>query len=270
MRVFDPDDLNGIDDDDWDDNPDTFVDDLIGWNFPYNSGDPTGLVTAPLNADHGTAVAGVASAVTNNRIGIAGASWNAKLMLINATCENDSFICNGYDGVLYAAASGADVINASWGSTPPELTVLEERRLLRYIQDIMDAVTASGALWISSAGNDGVNNDNVLSLPSGFPHVLAVGSVGHATDVKAGYSNYGFSVDVFAPGDSIDATRPTNQYFSDRSGTSFSKMSDNEHSLPILGNPEIFAVKNLVFPPIPQLRQSFKDGSECSSSIMAE
>ena len=50
-------------------------------------------------------MAGTAGGVTNNGIGVAGAAWNAQLM----------HICDlGYDGILYAAANGADIINASW------------------------------------------------------------------------------------------------------------------------------------------------------------
>ncbi|UCD39185.1 MAG: S8 family serine peptidase [Fidelibacterota bacterium] len=220
--ILDPGDLNGIDDDDWDEDPATYIDDLIGWNFPDESGNPAGLATAPVNAEHGTAVAGVASAVTDNGVGISGAAWNAILMAINTTCETDTFICSGYDGVVYAAANGADIINASWGSTYADLSVSDERQLLRYAGDIIDFVLESGALLISSAGNENENNDRVLSLPAGVPEVLSVGAIGKSVDFKAGFSNYGFSVDVFAPGLLLNSTRPYDRYVDDVSGTSFS------------------------------------------------
>ena len=208
---------NGIDDDD-----NGYIDDVHGWNFANDSNDPTGLSSAPMNAEHGTAVAGVASAVTDNGIGIAGAAWNARLMPINASCVSDSFICYGYDGLIYAALNGADIINASWGSRYEDLTPFEERYLLGWHQLLTDFLAEYGALLVSSAGNDGENNDIVLSLPAGAPHVLAVGATGKANDAKAGFSNYGVSVDVFAPGVSIDATAPDNEYISDALGTSFS------------------------------------------------
>jgi hypothetical protein len=207
---------NGIDDD-----GNGFIDDIHGWNFAAGGGDPTGLVATPLNAAHGTAVAGVASAVTNNLIGIAGVSWNAQVMPVNSSCAADSFICYGYDGMIYAALAGADIINASWGSAYEQLTAFEERELLLYMDDIIAFVTANGAIVVSSAGNEGVNADEMLSLPGGAPHVLAVGATMKASDQLAWFSNYGVSVDVFAPGLIIESTIPVNDYAA-WSGTSFS------------------------------------------------
>ena len=107
---------NGVDDD-----GNGFIDDVHGVNFANGDdtdNDPTGLPETPGNANHGTNSAGAASAVTDNNVGVAGAAWNADLMHINAGCEGaegDGGICYGYEGVLYAAANGADIINASWG-----------------------------------------------------------------------------------------------------------------------------------------------------------
>jgi hypothetical protein len=208
---------NGVDDD-----GNGFIDDVHGWNFAEGGGDPTGLVATPLNAAHGTAVAGVASAVTNNLIGISGVSWNAQVMPVNSSCAADSFICYGYDGMLYAALSGADIINASWGSAYEQLTAFEERELLSFTDDIISFVTANGAIVVSSAGNDIANADEILSLPGGDPHVLAVGATMKASDQLAWFSNYGVSVDVFAPGIFIESTIPENAYTMGASGTSFS------------------------------------------------
>ena len=208
---------SGIDDD-----GNGYVDDVHGWNFANNSGDPSGLISAPLNAEHGTAVAGVAAAVTNNGIGIAGASWNAQLMLVNASCEADSFICYGYAGIIYAAINGADIINTSWGGTYTDLTSFEERLLLEFMRDITDFVSENGGLLVSAAGNDYANFDKMFSLPSSAPHVLVVGATSKAGDGKALYSNYGVSVDIFAPGNYLNTTLPGNNYTASYRGTSFS------------------------------------------------
>ena len=105
---------NGIDDD-----GNGFIDDVHGVNFANSddmNNDPTGLPVTPDNALHGTATAGSASAVTDNGVGVAGAAWNAELMHINVGCPDlDGGICFGNEGILYAAANGADIINASWG-----------------------------------------------------------------------------------------------------------------------------------------------------------
>ncbi|UCH62904.1 MAG: S8 family serine peptidase [Fidelibacterota bacterium] len=208
---------NGIDDD-----GNGFVDDVHGWNFADDSNDPTGLSTTPVNAWHGTAVAGVASAVTDNGIGIAGSSWNAQLMPVNISCVSDTFLCYGDEGIIYAALNGADIINASWGSAYADITPFEEQLLLFYYQLLADFLAENGALLISSAGNGGENNDVVLNLPAGAPGVLAVSAIRKADDIKSGFSNYGVSVDVFTPGEFINTTAPDNQYSSDAHGTSFS------------------------------------------------
>lgn len=190
---------NGIDDDN-----NGFIDDVRGWNFANNSNDPTGLPNTPDNAAHGTHVAGTAAAVTNNGIGVASISWNCVLMPINASSPtSDRLIAYGYDGITYAAANGAQIINCSWGGAgnPSSLE-----------QDVINFAYANGALIVAAAGNSGVNNDQTPHYPSNYNHVLAVGATGTANDTKASFSNYGVTVDVFAPGVNIYSTVPNNGY----------------------------------------------------------
>ena len=89
---------NGIDDDN-----NGFIDDVHGVNT-LNRDDTDNDPYTPGGNPHGTHVAGAASAVTDNSAGVAGAAWNAHLMHISGF----------YPGILYAAANGADIINASW------------------------------------------------------------------------------------------------------------------------------------------------------------
>lgn len=193
------------------------IDDLRGWNFANNSNDPTGLSNTPSNGRHGTIVAGIAAAVTNNQRGIAGASWNAKFIPVNTGCPNtDSAVCFGYEGVLYAASVGADIINVSWGG-PDSF----------FGRDVIRAVTALGALVVVSAGNNGSisgvggNIDINTGYPASYDDVLVVGSTNKNDDVKARFSNFGLSVDLFAPGVNIESTIPNNDYTAQASGTSF-------------------------------------------------
>lgn len=198
---------NGVDDD-----GNGFVDDVHGWNFANNSPDPTGLPATPYNAAHGTQVAGVAAAVTNNNRGVAGSSWNARFMPINAGCSNpDRSICYGYSGMLYAALNGAQIINVSWGG--PGLSHLEA--------DVVEAVTDMGSLVVAAAGNDSNDNDQVPFGPASHPRVLSVGATNKDNDGKANFSNYGRSVNVFAPGVNLNTTLPNDRYTASASGTSF-------------------------------------------------
>ena len=69
--VLDPGDLNGVDDDDWDNNSTTFVDDLIGWDSSGNDNEPSPPNGAsPAAWSHGTHVAGTLAATTDNDLGI--------------------------------------------------------------------------------------------------------------------------------------------------------------------------------------------------------
>jgi len=184
-----------------------FVDDIHGWNFPINSNDPTGLPTTPLNANHGTHTAGIASAVTTNSTGISGASWNAKIMAINSGSHvSDNSIGYGYDGILYAARSGADIISCSWGR-PGGPSQFE--------QEVIDEAVARGAVVVAAAGN---NNSDGNYFPAHYNNVFSVTAV-DSNDVKASFSNYGPEIDVSAPGVSILSTLTSERYGS-MSGTS--------------------------------------------------
>ena len=104
--VLDPGDLNGVDDD-----VNGFTDDLLGWNFITNNGDPNPIPGNPMGS-HGTHCAGISNGVTNNSIGIASISWNLKVMPI-CTDQNNS-LPYAWDGMIYAAENGADIISNSW------------------------------------------------------------------------------------------------------------------------------------------------------------
>lgn len=189
---------NGIDDD-----RNGFIDDVHGVNFsngnPANN-DPTRQPGLASNPWHGTAVAGAASAVSDNNIGIAGASWNASLMHINASDPSGLGIRYGYQGVLYAAMNGADIINTSWvGRAAPDMDA-------QLIDQTLHLATDLGSLIVSSAGNSELNIDPSGIYPARHPRVLSVGATEKETTKRASFSNYGKLVDVFAPGVSIITT----------------------------------------------------------------
>ena len=205
---------NGIDDD-----RNGFIDDIHGINL--GNGDATNNdPSAPsVGNDHGTPVASVAGAVTDNAAGIAGAAWNAKLMHINTLCQVKEAgevgeICGGYEGIVYAAVNGADVINTSWGFPT-------EDKELRMINQSLDFVTDSGALVVASAGNENINADTGLGYPQAHPRVLSVGATKKDSRERADFSTYGKTVGVFAPGVDIIAAAPDNKYNLE-TGTSFS------------------------------------------------
>jgi serine protease len=194
---------NGIDDD-----HNGFVDDVHGWDFGGSDGTPDNNPDEDA-ADHGTATAGLASAVTNNSVGIAGVGFQCKIMPVK-TSENDvrstgggALILFGFEGMVYAADNGASVINNSWGGTGYSL----------YEQEIIDYVTSKGALVVASAGNNGSSDP---FYPAGYAHVLAVAATSTADHRSiwsaTASSNYGVYVGVSAPGDTVWTTWKPSDY----------------------------------------------------------
>ncbi len=185
---------NGMDDDD-----NGFIDDTIGWDFVdapslLAGGDDLVRDNDPMDEmGHGTFVAGVASATTNNQIGVASIGFRCRLMCIRAGnlhgwLEEDDVAA----ALLYATQNGARVVNMSFGDVAASPLLGETVRL----------VHDAGVVLVASAGND---NSNAAHYPSGYSEVIAVG-MSTQNDQREPRSNYGPSVDVLAPGTSFLST----------------------------------------------------------------
>ncbi len=138
---------------------------------------------------HGTHVAGIAAACTNNGGGVAGVNWNVAIMPVKVLGANGSGSASAVaDGIVWAVNHGARVINLSLGSSDAS-------------QAERDAVTYAynhDVLVIAAAGNEYAEG-NPISYPAAYAHVLAVAATGDR-DERAAYSNTGAYVDVAAPG----------------------------------------------------------------------
>lgn len=192
---------NGIDDDN-----NGFIDDWRGWDF--GSSDSLGYDNDPYpGGSHGTHVGGIIAATTNNIIGIAGINNNAKLLPVKIGYDNPwvRSLINSYDGLLYAALVGSDIINCSWGGGGYSQAE----------QDIVNQVIALGSTIVAAAGN---NNENAAFYPAAYQGVISVAAT-DSNDYKAYFTNYHSSVDVSAPGFKILSTIPNNEY-REMSGTS--------------------------------------------------
>ncbi|SOE23353.1 Serine protease, subtilisin family [Spirosomataceae bacterium TFI 002] len=157
----------------------------------------------PPNAtfDHGTHVAGILSAVTNNSVGIAAAANNrVKIIPVKATrnTSNNRYIDEGFKGIRWAADNGADIISLSWGGGGYSQTE----------QDVITYAYNKGILVIAAAGND---NNEIASYPAAYDHVISVAALDD-TDTKSSFSTFGSTVDISAPGRSILSTLPYNTY----------------------------------------------------------
>jgi len=145
---------------------------------------------------HGTHVAGIAAAETNNTEGIAGVAWNCKLLPVKVLDENgDGYYSWIADGIRWAADEGADVINMSFGG-PSEAGILAEA--LNYAK-------AAGVVLIASAGNE---EDSVFYPAAYDEYCIAVAATDY-NDERPWWSNPGPEVDVAAPGVRIISCSPT-------------------------------------------------------------
>jgi len=145
---------------------------------------------------HGTHVAGIAAAETNNTEGIAGVAWNCKLLPVKVLDENgDGYMSWIADGIRWAADEGADVINMSFGG-PSEAGILAEA--LNYAK-------AAGVVLVASAGNE---EDSVFYPAAYDEYCIAVAATDY-NDERPWWSNPGPEVDVAAPGVRIISCSPT-------------------------------------------------------------
>ncbi len=146
--------------------------------------DPIDESTYQQGGSHGTHVAGIIGAVSNN-IGVAGVNWNIKILPIRGLTKTGGTSWDIAKAIYYAIDQGADIINMSFGGNHSSYYQYEA---------VKDAVTA-GITVIAATGNEG----SIVYYPAAYPETIAVGAVGRK-NIKTAYSNYGPEVDVVAPG----------------------------------------------------------------------
>ena len=201
-----------------------FIDDYFGWDFV---GDVSAieLFNGNLKPDndvtpndkynnHGTHVAGIACAETNNNKGISSLGYALSYIPVKVSADNISqlnYVEKPFEGILYALNRGADVINCSW--------LDDDYNPLA--QDIIDEVVSRGSVVVCAAGNESLDNFNYPFIsPASLENVIAVGAA-NLDNSPAPFTHYGWNVDLFAPGVSIYSTIMENKYDT-KSGTSMS------------------------------------------------
>jgi thermitase len=144
---------------------------------------------------HGTHVAGIAAAITNNLVGVAGMDWNARIMPVRVLDKKGEGLNTGITaGIIWAYQHGAQVINLSLGGTSYSASM----------QDAVNDAHAAGALVVAAMGNcrtrgSGCPVANPTEYPAAYNNVMAVAAT-DPTDVYAPYSQYGTHCDISAPG----------------------------------------------------------------------
>jgi len=158
--VFDPGDINGVDDD-----GNGKVDDFAGWNFLDGNNN---IIPPDPNSTHGTAIFGIISAKGNNNEGAAGVSFNSKVLHLKAG-ENGSIGGDWLDAIYYAANKGVKAINMSFFY--PSIDTLPSQ----YEQDIINyAYNVKNCVLIACGGFTGSNcPSNTYTYPASYYNVIA-------------------------------------------------------------------------------------------------
>lgn len=204
---------NGIDDD-----ANGYVDDHRGWNTNTGNDQVYG-------GSHGTQVAGMIGATGNNDVGVVGANWNVKMMVVYNSGANDAGVLASHSYPLTMrrlyndteGEKGAFVVatNASWGingGQPADAPIWCA---------MYDSLGSEGVLNCGATANNDVNVDVVGDLPTACPSDYMISVTATNEEDERTFSGYGLTtIDVGAPGEDVYTTRINNNYGS-TSGTSF-------------------------------------------------
>jgi len=209
-----------------DDDSNGYLDDWRGWNFNLGDGDVTPGRSNPEGGgvSHGTSVAGLVGASGDNSTGVATINWNTKIMPLQALSDDGpGYTSDIVAAIYYAVDNGADVINMSLGGEAFDPA----------LKAAVDYAYTNNVVTIAAAGNSGgelncpATNPGCMLYPALYKPVISVGAT-NQSDERAGFSSYGSSLDVVAPGaGTINSPvwvndGSTNYYSGSLYGTSFS------------------------------------------------
>lgn len=242
---------NGVDDD-----ANGYIDDCVGWDFGDLDSDPspTSLPDEPATCKrwHGTFIAGLSSGVGDNAQGISGVHWGGKLLNIkkhdDATCVSRT--SQSIESVEYAVDMGVKIVQMSFNSSAA--SVLFENTLRNAV--------ARDVVLITSAGNDGADNDAMPVYPGsyGIEGQVVVAATTNQ-DLLSGVSSFGAqSVDIAAPGDDLYSSDEAKGY-AIRTGTSY--------AVPLVAG--VASLVRAAFPELParQVAAAIIEGGEPLDSL---
>lgn len=145
---------------------------------------------------HGTHVAGIAAAETDNNEGIAGVAWNCTILPVKVMdAEGEGYYSWMISGIDYAIQQGVDVINLSLGGDADSAS----------LKNIVKAAFENDIVVVASAGND----SSPVLYPAAYDEFCLAVAASDYDDLRPEWSNYGSEVDVAAPGVRVLSCVPT-------------------------------------------------------------
>lgn len=148
---------------------------------------------------HGTYVAAIVAAATNNAVGVAGVAYGAKVSPVRVLGEGgEGYYSDIVDAIVWA--SGGSVADVPANANPAEVLNLSLGGLgsCGAFQEAIDSAVGRGAVIVASAGNQ--QDDVVVYVPAGCDKVIAVAASDRTGGLAWWYSNYGAEIDISAPG----------------------------------------------------------------------
>jgi serine protease len=148
---------------------------------------------------HGTHMAGLVGAATNNAAGIAGVAWKVKILPLRALGKCGGALSDIAEAIQWAA--GVDVPGVPHNPNPAQVISLSlgggDCTSDQYIQEAVNAATAKGAVVVAATGNDGTNGQVVAPANC----TGAIGVTAHTiSGENADYANVGAGTAISAPG----------------------------------------------------------------------
>lgn len=196
-----------------DDDANGYIDDVNGWNFTNNTNMPTD------NQGHGTHCAGIIAADPHPQgIGRGVAPYTKIMPLKIIGGENEAFLSDAAEAVVYGANNGAKILSNSWGLYASWNGFNINPTTLQVFVDAMSHAYYMGTVYVASAGNNSLNldvsNSQDLRIPlgvGGIYNMIGVASADHngTKDIMSYFTNYGVNyVHFAAPGSNIMSTVP--------------------------------------------------------------
>jgi serine protease len=194
---------------------------------------------------HGTHVAGIVAAATDNSRGVAGISWGAMVLPVRGLGKCGGYLSDIADGIRWAAGVGdlalpsnpypARIINLSLGGGQCTSTW----------QSAINAANTAGALIVAAAGNSGATESPGPVAPGSCAGVLTV-AASNQDGSRPSFSSYGSAVDIAAPGTFILSTSDSGTRYAEsddydlKSGTSMATpMVSGVAALLLARNPDL-------------------------------
>lgn len=177
--------------------------DITTYNGSTATYDPTDV--SPIG--HGTHVSGLIAAVSNNGIGVAGAMpYNAKIMAIKIFASDGAggvttTTTDFYNGIIFAIANGADVINLSVEASGTDYDSVAQSGLQQAVARGVAVAVAMGNGSPTGQLVDGTNVHVVPAVYSTINGVIGVASINADSGALSSFSNYGVNyAEIAAPG----------------------------------------------------------------------